>query len=74
MVAYKVRGAQTAELTWDLTPSEWIDVFRDGSLVDVTEDDGFYIDITGVRGGGTATYQVCEAGTDTCSNQVTVEF
>jgi len=39
-----------------------------------TGSDGFYTDKIGGRGPGTFTYQVCNAGTQTCSNQVTVTF
>jgi thermitase len=71
---YKVRGAQTADLAWSGASSEFVDVFRDGNFVTATENDGEYTDVTGKKGGGTVTYQVCEAGTDTCSNLVTTEF
>jgi hypothetical protein len=37
-------------------------------------NNGFYTDVIGTRGPGTYTYQVCEAGTNTCSNQATVTF
>jgi hypothetical protein len=36
--------------------------------------DGFHIDVTGCRGRAICVYQVCEAGTSVCSNQVTVRF
>jgi serine protease len=35
---------------------------------------GFYTDNTGSKGRATYTYKVCEAGTQTCSNEVTVRF
>ena len=38
-----------------------------------TPNDGSYIDSTGDTGQARYTYQVCEAGTQTCSNEVTSE-
>lgn len=73
-VAYKVRGVQHADLTWSGATSTNVDVFRDGALIVTTANDGFHTDNIGARGGGSYTYQVCEAGTTTCSNTVTVTF
>ena len=39
-----------------------------------TANDGAYTDNIDQRGGGSYTYQVCEAGTDTCSNEAVVAF
>ncbi|HUG98602.1 MAG TPA: S8 family serine peptidase [Gammaproteobacteria bacterium] len=69
--AYKVRGVQTADLTWDGATSTNVDVYRNGSLVATTANDGFHTDSTGQKGGGSAVYQICEAGTTTCSGEVT---
>lgn len=71
---YKVKGTQHADLSWDGTTSTSVDVYRDGALVTTTANDGAYTDNTGNKGGGSATYQVCEAGTSTCSSEVTVTF
>lgn len=65
---------QYADLTWNGAASTDIDVYRDGSLVDTTPNDGEYTDTTGQVGGGSATYQVCEAGTTTCSHEVSVTW
>jgi hypothetical protein len=35
---------------------------------------GRYTDSTGQKGRATFTYKVCEAGTQNCSNEVTVRF
>lgn len=37
-------------------------------------NDGFHTDDIDNRGGGSYTYQLCEAGTSTCSNEVTITF
>ena len=73
---YKVRGAGVVELSWSGTTSENgdVDVYRDGSLLITTANDGEYTDNSLGKGGGSATYQVCEAGTSTCSNTVSVSW
>jgi hypothetical protein len=49
-------------------------VYRNGALINTTRNNGFYTDRIGGRPPGTFTYQVCNAGTNTCSNQATVTF
>ena len=71
---YKVRGRQKADLSWSGASSEDVDVYRDGTLITTAANDGFYTDNIDRRGGGSYTYQVCEAGTSTCSNTSTVTF
>jgi PKD repeat protein len=72
---YKVKGRQKADLEWsDATPGAVVDVYRDGTPITTTDDDGFYIDHIDNRGGGSYIYQVCEEGTTTCSNEATVVF
>jgi serine protease len=43
-------------------------------VVATTLNDGFYTDSPCGRGHATYTYKVCNAGTQTCSNPVTVTF
>lgn len=71
---YKSKGIKTTDLTWSGATSTNVDVYRDGSVVATTPNDGAYTDSTGQKGSGSHTYQVCEAGTSTCSNTVTVTF
>ena len=71
---YKVKGTQHADLSWGGATSTNVDVYRNGNLVVTTANDGFYTDNTGQKGGGSASYQVCEAGTSTCSNVVNVNW
>lgn len=71
---YKVRGVQHADLQWSGTSSTNVDVFRNGSRITTTANDGEYTDAIGGRGSGSYVYQVCEAGTSTCSNTTTVRF
>jgi hypothetical protein len=51
-----------------------VDVYRDGVVIATTPNDGLYDDSTGTTGQASFTYQVCEAGTQSCSNEVTVNF
>jgi PKD repeat protein len=71
---YKVRGRHNIDLTWSGATSTSVDVYRNGSVLTTTANDGAYTDATNNRGGATYSYQVCEAGTSTCSATVTVTF
>lgn len=72
---YKVKGIEHADLTWSGASAANVDVYRSGQLVATTANDGSYTDNIGIKGGGLSwTYRVCEAGTGTCSNAVTVVF
>ena len=70
----KVGGINTVRLTWSGSTSTHIDVYRDAVLIGTTANHGSYIDSTGDSGRARYTYRVCEAGTATCSNDVTVRF
>lgn len=72
--AYKVKGRVSVDLNWSGASSTSVDVYRDGSKVATTANDGFYTDATGRKGGGSITYTLCEAGTSTCSGSVTVVY
>jgi len=72
---YKVQGQQRVDLSWNGATSNNIDIYRNGVLIaTVPNTPGFYTDNIGARGKGTYTYRVCNAGTQNCSNQVTVKF
>jgi serine protease len=73
-IGYKVKGRKHADLTWSGATSTNVDVYRDGSVIATTANDGAHTDATDSVGGGTYTYQVCEEGTTTCSNEATVTF
>jgi hypothetical protein len=70
----KVGGINTVRLTWSGATSTKIDVYRDGRPIVRTANDGSYTDSTGDTGRAQYRYRVCEAGTMTCSNHVTVRF
>jgi hypothetical protein len=71
---YKVQGRHTVDLTWSGASGSNVDVYRNGVLVTTTANDNFYTDSPGGRGHATYTYRVCNAGTQTCSNNATVTF
>lgn len=71
---YKEKGRWTTDLAWSGATSSSMDIYRDGTLISTTSNSGSYTDGTSFKGGGTLTYQVCESGTNTCSDVVTVTF
>ena len=72
-----LQGARSAKggPFWSGPTSGFIDIYRDSVLVaTVADDGGFYTDNINRTGKGTYVYRVCVAGTQNCSNQVTVKF
>lgn len=72
--AYKVKGFNTVDLAWAGATSTSVNIYRNGTVLATPPNNGAYTDQTGTKGKATFTYQVCEAGTSTCSNSVTVVF
>ena len=70
--AYKTKGVKYADLSWSGASSTNVDVLKDGTTLGPTMNDGAYTDGPLGKGSGTATYEICETGTNTCSNAVTV--
>ena len=70
----RIGGINTSRLKWRGATSANIDVYRDGVVIATTPNDGLYDDSTGTTGQASFTYKVCEAGTQTCSNTVAVNF
>jgi subtilisin len=73
VIARKERGTKYADLTWNGATTS-VNVYRDGTLIKAYVSGTEYTDNTLGKGGGTATYQVCEGETSTCSNEVTVNW
>jgi hypothetical protein len=70
-----VQGRHQVDLAWSGATSSNVDIYRNGTLiVTVPNNPGFYTDSPSGRGHATYTYRVCNAGTQTCSNQATVTF
>ncbi len=74
VTASKIRGTKYANLTWSGATSTNVDIYRDGIPITTTANDGAYTDGPLGKGGGSAAYQVCEEGTSTCSNTVSVSW
>jgi len=73
--ASKVRGRWRSDLSWSPAgTSAQVDVYRQGSVIATSSNSGSYVDQTNFNGGGSLTYKVCEAGTSTCSNELTLDF
>ena len=70
----KLGGVNTSRLKWRGATSANVDVYRDENVIVTTPNDGLYDDSTGTTGQASFVYQVCEAGTQTCSGTVTVNF
>ncbi|OGZ42197.1 MAG: hypothetical protein A3C80_03065 [Candidatus Ryanbacteria bacterium RIFCSPHIGHO2_02_FULL_45_43] len=73
-VGYKIKGLMKADLSWSGATSGNVDVYRNGSVITTTPNDGTYTDNINQKGGGTFTYKICEAGTSVCSNESIVAF
>ncbi len=68
----KVRGIRYVDLSWSGNSSN-VDIYRDGGIIEEDMDGSTYTDNL-QRSSGTFTYQVCETGTSTCSNEASVTF
>jgi serine protease len=74
VTASKIRGTKYADLTWSGANSTNVDIYRDEILIATTANDGAYTDGPLGKGGGSAAYKLCEEGTSTCSNTVSVSW
>lgn len=73
--AAKIKGAGVVYLNWSPVTSPSIDIIRNGITIDTIENAGTYTDDSLGKGGGSATYQVCETDSPAiCSNEVTVTW
>jgi subtilisin family serine protease len=70
----KLGGINTSRLKWRGATAANVDVYRNGLVIVTTPNDGSYDDSTGTTGQTSFTYKVCNAGSQTCSNTVTVNF
>ena len=73
---YLVSGIQHTDLTWyGSTTSAEIDVYMDGTMVETTENDGFFTHVVGLKGKGLHGYRVCESPLqNVCSQVVQVTY
>jgi serine protease len=69
----RVKGTTRVDLFWIGSTAPNIVVYRDNVSIATVTNGGSYTDNMGKRH-GTATYRVCDAGTTTCSNQISVTY
>jgi len=69
----KARAIYYGDLTWSGAVGASVDVHRNGLKIITTANDGAHTDKIGKQA-GSYTYKVCEAGTNTCSNEATITF
>jgi PKD repeat protein len=72
VVAYKLQGRKHADLTWSGAAN--VDIYRDGAFLITFSNASSYTHSTNERGGGSHVYQVCEVGTNTCSNEAVANY
>ena len=66
--------ARAADLKWTGFSTGTVDIYRNGTLLLTTANDGSHTDtITGSRK-GSYVYKTCLSGTSTCSNEAFVSF
>jgi hypothetical protein len=70
----KVNGINSVRLSWSGATSNRVDIYRNRAPLARVQNTGTYTDSTGDTGRAQYMYQVCEAGTQTCSNVVRVRF
>lgn len=72
---YLVSAYQYTDLTWSGASTATVDIYRDGSFIVNTLNDGFHTDAIGIKGRGTHTYRLCDAAsTSHCSDTITVTY
>ena len=69
----KARAIYYGDLTWSGAVGASVDVHRNGLKIITTANDGAHTDKIGKKA-GSYTYKVCEAGTNTCSNEAPITF
>ncbi len=68
------KGQAIAKLTWDSATTNKIDLYRDGTLLKRTKNDGKARDKLGTTPNVQYRYQVCEKKSNVCSEEVPVNF
>jgi hypothetical protein len=68
------KGLQRANLTWKGADGAKVEIFRNGTLIAKTGNDGSKVDAINATGSGTYYYQVCERLAVKCSAKVKVVF
>jgi len=67
-------ATQYMTLTWTGARAAMVDVYRNGSRLTTTENDGRYTNSRSYQGTATYIYKLCDIGTSNCSNDATISF
>ncbi|HEX6642681.1 MAG TPA: M36 family metallopeptidase, partial [Thermoanaerobaculia bacterium] len=67
-------GRPKSTLNWAGATGANVDIFRNSAKITTTANDGNHVDQLAKNTHGTFTYQVCNAGTSTCSNTASVTY
>ena len=67
-------GRLRVDFTYEGSTAEMVDIYRNGELYDTVANTGTYRDIERRASATSYTYQVCNAGTVSCSNEITASF
>ena len=70
----RTKTARLVELRWTGATSSNVDIYRSGSRLATVSNTGRYTDRFARNATGTFTYKVCNAGSQECSNQVSISF
>ena len=72
---YKVKSLQTVELKWSGLSANAVNIYRNGTVISSSANDGAETDNINKKGGGvTYTYQVCAADGSSCTSSASVSF
>ena len=72
---YKEKGSKKVDLAWSNATTEYVDIYRNSTLIGSAPNFSTYTDNIGKGGGGSYTYHICESSsTYNCSDTVTVNF
>ena len=67
-------GRLRVDFGYEGSTAEMVDIYRNGVLYDTVANTGKYRDIERRASESSYTYQVCNAGTTACSNEITASF
>lgn len=71
---YRLKQGPRVDLSWSGATSSSVDIYRNGTKITTTANDGTNSDSPGRKTSGTVMYKVCDAGTSSCSNTASVIF
>jgi extracellular elastinolytic metalloproteinase len=72
---YRASNRPRVDLTWSGSSAANVDVYRNGTRITTTANDGAHTDTSlSKNASGAFTYRVCNAGTTNCSNDSIVTF